>query len=61
MNRILNLEPKIDVVEGVLEIYKALLLGIVDTSSKTNTVQWYRNIIESKKLIESIQLNGRLI
>ena len=61
MNRILNLEPKIDVVEGVLEIYKALRLGIVDTSSKTNTVQWYRNIIDSKKLIESIQLNGRLI
>lgn len=47
--------------EGVIEIYNALKSGNVDTGIKTVTVQWYKNILEAKKLTDSIYLNGRMI
>jgi nucleoside-diphosphate-sugar epimerase len=47
--------------EGVVEIYNALKSGNVDTGIKTVTVQWYKNILEAKKLTDSIYLNGRMI
>ena len=52
---------KIDVKQGIKEIYLALKSGKVDTSDKTITVKWYKNIQEAKQLIDSISLNGRVI
>jgi TRAP-type C4-dicarboxylate transport system substrate-binding protein len=46
---------------GIIEIYKALKSGAVDTGQKTITVQWYRNILEAQKLLEQVTLNGRVI
>ncbi len=57
----LGLTQFVSVQDGVQEIYLALKNGKVDTGSKTVTVQWYKNIIEAKKLLDSIQLNNRLI
>jgi nucleoside-diphosphate-sugar epimerase len=57
----LNLSPCVSVQEGVQEIYLALKNGKVDTGIKTVTVQWYKHIIEAKKLLDTIQLNERLI
>jgi nucleoside-diphosphate-sugar epimerase len=57
----LNLSPSVSVQEGVQEIYLALKNGKVDTGIKTVTVQWYKHIIEAKKLLDTIQLNERLI
>jgi len=54
-------KAEVNVVQGSREIYEALKIGNVDTSQKTVTVQWYRNIIESKKLIDEIMLNNRVI
>ena len=57
----LSYKPEVSVEQGIEEIYLALKNGTVDTSSKTITVQWYRNIIEAKKLLDSIIVNGRVI
>lgn len=57
----LGFQPKIEVEHGINEIYLALKSGNVDISSKTVTVQWYRNIIEAKNLIDSVVSNGRVI
>lgn len=61
MRNQLNFEPSITIDKGVTEIYKALKSDSVDVGLKTNTVKWYKQIIESKKLVDKILLNGRLI
>ena len=49
------------VTHGINEIYSALKNGKVDISSKTVTVEWYKNIINASLLIKSIEINGRII
>ena len=58
---VLNFKPKIKLEEGILEIYKALNSGLVDTGLKTSTVKWYQNIIQAKELLDSVELNGRIL
>ena len=60
-NLILGYKAIKNIEFGISEIHEALKSGKVDTSIKTVTVQWYRNIIEANHLIKSIQLNGRII
>jgi nucleoside-diphosphate-sugar epimerase len=57
----IGFSAKVDVIHGIKEIYLGLKTGKVDVGQKTITVQWYRNIIEAKKLIQSVELNGRVI
>jgi nucleoside-diphosphate-sugar epimerase len=59
--RILDFKPSIDVEYGINEIYRALRAGKVESGDKTVTVKWYQNILEAKKLVESISLDGRVI
>jgi nucleoside-diphosphate-sugar epimerase len=59
--KILGFEAKVDITKGIQEIYQSLKKGIVDIGPKTVTVQWYRNIIDAKKLIDSVSLEGRVI
>ena len=49
------------VQEGVREIYQALKNGKVDVGPKTVTVNWYKNILQAKALMDTVQLNGRVI
>ena len=58
---ILGFKPQKSIEYGIKEIYNALRNDLVDTSTKTITVQWYRNILEARKLLDSISLNGRII
>lgn len=58
---VLNFNAQTTIEQGIKEIYTALKSGVIDTSLKTNTVGWYKNIMNSKELIDSIELNGRLI
>jgi nucleoside-diphosphate-sugar epimerase len=57
----LNFRAKTNVSTGIGEIYTALKAGRTDSGPKTNTVQWYRRIIEAKNLLESIMINGRVL
>ena len=59
--KIIGFKAKTTVTEGVREIYSALKNGKVDTGTKTVTVQWYRNILEAKLLLDSVVLDGRVI
>jgi nucleoside-diphosphate-sugar epimerase len=59
--KILGYKAKANIITGVKEIYEALKSGTVDTSDKTITVKWYRNIQDAKQLIDSISLEGRII
>jgi nucleoside-diphosphate-sugar epimerase len=58
---ILGFKAQLGVLDGIKEIYSALKTGKVDVGSKTVTVQWYRNILDAKKLLDSVSLDGRVI
>ena len=58
---ILDFEPKTDVNSGIKEIFAALRSGKVESNNKTNTVEWYKTIIQADELLKSIMLNGRVI
>jgi nucleoside-diphosphate-sugar epimerase len=57
----LGFKAKTKVNHGINEIYLALKSGQVDVGPKTVTVQWYRNILDAKAMIDSVVLNGRII
>ena len=57
----IGFKAKFGVAQGVKEIYMALKAGKVDVGPKTVTVQWYRNILEAKSLLDSVSLDGRVI
>lgn len=58
---LLNFNAETSVEVGAREIYKALKAGKVDTGPKTITVNWYKYIQDAKKLIDEVELNGRII
>jgi nucleoside-diphosphate-sugar epimerase len=49
------------VPQGVEEVYDALKTGATDNDARTSTVNWYKSILEAKRLLESIELDGRVI
>jgi nucleoside-diphosphate-sugar epimerase len=59
--KVIGFKATTTVAEGVREIYSALKNGKVDTGIKTVTVQWYRNILEAKLLLDSVVLDDRVI
>jgi nucleoside-diphosphate-sugar epimerase len=61
VKNVLGFEARKTIIDGINEIYGALKSGNVDTSIKTVTVSWYRNILDAKKLLDTIELNGRII
>jgi nucleoside-diphosphate-sugar epimerase len=61
VKNVLGFEARKTIIDGINEIYVALKSGNVDTSIKTVTVSWYRNILDAKKLLDTIELNGRII
>lgn len=59
--RMLGFEAQTTVEDGVREVYDALKYGRVEFTPKTVTVSWYRSILNAKALIDSIELNGRIL
>jgi nucleoside-diphosphate-sugar epimerase len=57
----IGFQAEVSIEKGISEIYLSLKKGIVDTSDKTVTVKWYKNILDAKKLVDSISLNERII
>ena len=58
---VLGFKAETNVIQGIKEIYLALKSGSVDVGPKTVTVQWYRNILDAKALLDSVVLDGRII
>jgi len=57
----LGFKAEVAVTQGIKEIYLALKSGQVDVGPKTVTVNWYRNILDAKQLLDSVLLDGRVI
>jgi nucleoside-diphosphate-sugar epimerase len=57
----IDFQASVSVIQGINEIYLALKSGNVDIGPKTVTVQWYRNILDAKELLDSVLLDGRVI
>jgi nucleoside-diphosphate-sugar epimerase len=47
--------------DGVREVYEALKTGRTAPDPQTYTVNWYKQILEAKALIDRIMINGRLL
>jgi nucleoside-diphosphate-sugar epimerase len=47
--------------DGVREIYEALKTGHTGPEPHTYTVNWYRQMIAAKALLDSVMINGRLL
>ena len=58
---VLGFKAETNVIQGIKEIYLALKSGSVDVGPKTITVQWYRNILDAKALLDTVILDGRII
>jgi nucleoside-diphosphate-sugar epimerase len=57
----IGFKAEVGVTQGIKEIYIALKSGKVDFGPKTVTVNWYRNILNAKALLDSVVLDGRVI
>jgi nucleoside-diphosphate-sugar epimerase len=47
--------------QGAMEIYEALKLGRVDSGIRTVTVRWYQHLIDAKRLVDSVAIDGRIL
>jgi hypothetical protein len=47
--------------DGVREIYDALKYGRVESGPRTSTVGWYRSILDAKRLVSAVELDGRVL
>ena len=58
--RALGFEADITVADGASEIYQALKAGMIRSTPRTSTVNWYRHLLEAKETLDEVMLDGRL-
>jgi nucleoside-diphosphate-sugar epimerase len=61
IREILGFKTAFKVKDGAVEIYQALENGMVDTSKRTITVEWYKYLIESNKIANELSYNGKIL
>jgi len=61
IKKTLGYETKFSIADGAREIYLSLQNGILTDSIKTKTVEWYKHLIESKKIIDSIAIRNKIL
>jgi len=54
-------KTKYSVSDGAKEVYLALKKGQVTDSKKTLTVEWYKHLLESKDLFDSIKIKNKIL
>lgn len=59
--RVLDFHANVTPEQGVREIYEGLKTGVVSPEPWTQTVGWYRRLLEAKALVDRVLLNGRLL
>ena len=57
----LGFTTKFSVKEGAMEVYKALEKGELVDSKKTITVEWYKHLLASEKLVKELSLNNTIL
>ena len=58
--KIFKFKPKISIEFSVKQIYEKLSSGHLSKNLKTSTINWYKHLIESKKLIDQVQYKGKI-
>jgi nucleoside-diphosphate-sugar epimerase len=53
-------KPKNTIENGVKEIFDNLMLGKSKKTIKTSTLNWYKHLIDSKKTLDEILIDGKL-
>ena len=53
-------KPKHSIESIAKQIYEKLKNGSLSKDKKSSTINWYRHLIESKKLIDQVQHKGRI-
>ncbi|SBT04545.1 putative dTDP-D-glucose 4,6-dehydratase [Candidatus Accumulibacter aalborgensis] len=61
VQQVLGFAPDHRPEDGVKEIYEALKTGRVSSEPWMFTVGWYRRLLEAKRLLDQVMLNGRLL
>ena len=57
----MGFEAAVSIAQGSTEIYEALKTGKTDNNPITSTVNWYREILAAKELVDRIELDGRIL
>jgi nucleoside-diphosphate-sugar epimerase len=61
IKQVLNFEPRFTVEDGIKEIIEALDRKIIDGNDiRTNTVKFYKHLIDTDKILSDIKLRGRI-
>ena len=58
--KIFKFKPKRSVDFSVKQIFQKLSSGSLSKNLKTSTINWYKHLIESKKLVDQVQLKGKI-
>lgn len=58
---VLGFKPEFDAADGARQVYQALAIGAVDSGPKTNTVGWYKHLLEGGEDSRQLELDGLLI
>ena len=53
-------KPSYSIEKGVKEIFENIMLGKSKRTQKTSTLNWYKYLINSKKTLDEILINGKL-
>jgi len=62
IKKVLGFRPKYTVKDGAREIYNALRNGDLNPDDpRWITVKWYKHLLEMKKFLEEVEINGRLL
>jgi len=61
INSLLGFQTKYSISDGANEIYDALLKQKIQYSKIMKTVEWYRYLLESKKLVDSVEINNKIL
>jgi hypothetical protein len=56
-----NFVSSYTIKDGAIEVFEALKDGRLKESPKTDTVEWYKHIIESHNLVSSLTLGQTLL
>jgi len=61
ISKILNYKTTLKPKDGAKEISNALSKGLTEPSLKTKTVEWYKYLIESQKIVKEVELEGKIL
>jgi nucleoside-diphosphate-sugar epimerase len=61
IKKVLNFTPKYDPAYAAVEIRDALEEGRIKDDIRTRTVEWYKYLIETQKILKEIEINGVIL